>query len=144
VIHYQLRCAHGHDFEGWFRDSAGFEAQARSGLLRCPSCGSSTVDRGLMAPAVRTARTAAPMPAEPGQAMEMPDTLRAGLQRLRAAIERDCENMGDRFADEAIRMHRGETEERGIYGNASERDQEALADAGVAVASIPWLKPAGG
>ncbi len=157
MIHYQLRCAIGHGFEGWFRDSAAFEQQARGGLLRCPSCGSAEVDRGLMAPAVRAGRhriapgdddATATRPSAgqtaPAPAAQIPDALRAELQRLRAAVERDCEDMGDRFAQEAIRMHHGEAEARGIYGNTTARDRDALADAGVAVVSIPWLKPADG
>jgi hypothetical protein len=74
--------------------------------------------------------------------MVLPDEMRAVLQRMRAEIERTCDNMGDRFADEAIRMKRGETETRGIYGNASEEDRETLAEEGVAIMQIPWLKPA--
>ncbi len=142
MIHYQLRCAHGHEFEGWFKDSATFDAQAGRGLLSCPRCGSPDVARGLMAPAVRT-RAAAKAAATPEMpAAALPDEIRAVLQRVRAEVERTCEDMGDRFADEAIRMSRGEAERRGIYGNASDQDREALADEGVEVMRIPWLKPA--
>ena len=145
MIHYQLRCADGHEFEGWFKGSDSFETQARHGLLSCPRCGTTEVNRGLMAPAVRTRPV---RPAEKARASKeapaaaLPDQMRAALQRIRAEVERNCENMGDGFADEAIRISRGEAEERGIYGNASEEDRGALADEGIAVVQIPWLKPA--
>ncbi len=155
MIHYALRCEVGHEFEGWFRDSDSFDEQARRGLLGCPYCGTAQVVRGLMAPAVRTRPASMPPPASPAaQSLPapaadavpqagprpMPDALRALLQRMRREVERHCDNMGDGFAAEAIRMHRGEVAPRGIYGNASEDDHEALADEGVTVSSIPWLK----
>ncbi len=142
MIHYQLRCVDGHEFEGWFKNSAAFDSQAERGLLSCPRCGSPDVARGLMAPAVRT-RTAAKAAAAPEMpAVALPDEIRAVLQRVRAEVERTCEDMGDRFADEAIRISRGQAERRGIYGNASDGDRQALADEGVEVTKIPWLKPA--
>ncbi len=146
MIHYKLRCDGDHDFEGWFRDSSSFEDQARHGLLSCPYCGTVSVTRALMAPALRT-RQAVPEPAAqpassspPAGPAPIPDAARALLQRMRIEVERHCDDMGDGFADEAIRMHRGEVATRGIYGNANEDDRAALADEGVTVASIPWLK----
>ena len=169
MIHYQLRCGAGHEFEGWFRDSASFDLQAETGLLSCPACGTTEVGRGLMAPAVRTRKVMAPADAQgvpatvsvdPAGAeasragalpaasadnqagMPLPDQLRAVLQKVRAHVERNCDNVGDEFAAEALRMHRGKAAVRGIYGNASENDRETLADEGIDVMQIPWLKPA--
>ncbi len=142
MIHYQLRCVDGHEFEGWFKSSASFEAQAERGLLCCPRCGKTEVGRGLMAPAVRTRPVGKATTAPEAPVVALPDEMRAMLQRIRAEVERNCEDMGDRFADEAIRMSRGEADERAIYGNASDEDREALADEGIAVVQIPWLKPA--
>lgn len=155
MIHYQLRCGGGHEFEGWFRNSSAFDSQAQTGLLTCPRCGTTDVARGLMAPAVRTKRAKslaadlippAPATTQPGTAVAppVPDELRAALQRLRAQVERQCDDLGDDFADEAIRMSRGEVAARGIYGNANEDDREALAEEGIEVMQIPWLKPAEG
>lgn len=151
MIHYQLRCDDGHEFEGWFRDSASFDSQAAGGLLSCPRCGTTQVGRGLMAPAVRT-RRAAPQPEPVSTAVAagrgpqspavLPDEVRAVLQRLRSEVERQCDDLGDRFADEAIRMSRGEIAARGIYGNATDEDREALADEGIEIMQLPWLKPA--
>lgn len=157
MIHYQLRCRTGHEFEGWFRDSTSFEQQSETGLLSCPNCGTTEVSRGLMAPAVRTRRASEPpgstsqgVPVVPppvqqpptGNEVGLPDEMRAMLQRMRAEVERNCDNVGDDFAAEALRMHRGEASLRGIYGNANEDDREALADEGIQVMQIPWLKPA--
>ncbi len=154
MIHYQLRCDADHSFDGWFRDSDAFDTQAERGLLTCPVCGASQVSRALMAPAVAKPRPAAPVESRPappapaagqpvvGQPMAggmLPDQMRAMLQKMRAEIERRCDYVGEDFADEARRIHRGEAEERGIYGQATEEQAESLADEGIEVARIPWL-----
>jgi hypothetical protein len=170
MIHYQLQCGEGHGFDGWFRDSASFDDQARRGLLECPVCGDSKVERALMAPSVvrkGNARAAAaapsaepapepepvapaatlPVPAEGGGQVatgRVPDQVRAMLQRLRAEVEKNCDYVGGGFADEARRIHRGETDRRGIYGEASPDDAEALADEGIEIARIPWVPRADG
>ncbi len=120
MIHYQLQCRHGHGFDGWFRDSAAFEAQVARGLLECPECGNTEISRALMAPAVAKSKPpAVPAPA-PTQAeapfapvtvtgKKLPDKVRAMLQHLRAEIERNCEYVGPDFAAEARRIHRGDS-----------------------------------
>lgn len=154
MIHYQLRCETGHEFDGWFADSAGFESQAKRGLLECPICGTARVDRALMAPAVprkgrppRKTRKA-PQPEATAQVAvsgeRMPDQMRAVLQRMRAEIERNCDYVGERFAEEARRIHRGESERKGIYGETSAEEAEALAEEGIDVARIPWVPRADG
>jgi hypothetical protein len=129
MIRYEVRCEAGHAFEGWFRSSAGFEAQRDAGEIACPTCGSATVDRAPMAPAV--ARSA-PVPSD----AQMKHMLRA----MRQAVETNCEHVGDRFAEEARKIHYGETEPRGIYGDATKAESEALADEGIPVATIPWIE----
>ncbi|MFN6955750.1 MAG: DUF1178 family protein [Acetobacteraceae bacterium] len=162
MIHYQLRCENGHGFDGWFRDSAAFEKQVSAGFVECPSCASTKVDRALMAPAIpkkgRPARNAAPeappeppkpeaQPAPPAplptpvMAARMPAELRAALARLRAEVEKNCDYVGPAFAEEARRMHRGESERRGIYGETSPEEAEALREEGVEFASVPWVPP---
>lgn len=146
MIHYQLRCADGHDFEGWFRDSTAFEDQSRRGLLTCPHCGAIKVERALMAPSLRTSRSRDRQPEpspETGSVAMLPDELRATLQRLRAEVERHCDDVGDGFAEAARRMHdrkaaSGEAT-RGIYGQTTEPEREALAEEGIEVTRIPWL-----
>ena len=154
MICYALRCAGGHDFEGWFRNSAAFDVQARDGLLACPQCGVTDVDRALMTPALGRravepahAVAAAPAPVPPAstptQAV-LPDGLRAALQRLRAEVERSSEHVGADFTRQALAMHHGELDARAIHGDATEAERERLADEGVEVAVIPWVARADG
>lgn len=153
MIHYQLRCGAAHEFDAWFRDSAAFDDQATRGLLECPHCGERQVSRALMTPAVPSKRRRAPQPA-PAPAAEstggapavpqpaapqIPDHVRAVLQRLRGEVERRCEYVGERFAAEARRIHDGESHRRGIYGEATPEQAEQLAEDGIDVAQIPWL-----
>jgi hypothetical protein len=156
MIHYQLRCETGHEFDGWFAGSAGFESQAKRGLLECPICGTARVDRALMAPAVprkgrpprKTRKAPQPQPETTGQVAvsgeRMPDQMLAVLQRMRAEIERNCDYVGDQFAEEARRIHRGESERKGIYGEATADEAEALVEEGIDVSRIPWVPRADG
>jgi hypothetical protein len=162
MIHYQLQCADGHGFDGWFRDSATFDAQSKRNLVECPTCGSVAVTRALMAPALSRSRELAVVPpgpiAQPATAARpalgtapmavagerIPDHVRAVLQRLRAEVERNCDYVGAEFAEEARRIHYGESEARGIYGETSPEQAEALADEGIEVGRIPWLPRADG
>ncbi len=144
MIHYQLRCAAGHEFDGWFKNSDGFEAQAASGLVACPSCGSTHVERALMTPGIpRKARMPVPAPAPepaslPAAGGLMPDAVRAALQKLREEVEKNCDYVGADFAEEARRIHHGETMPRGIYGESTDEETEALAEEGISFARIPW------
>lgn len=147
MIHYTLRCPAEHKFEGWFKDSAAFDEQAERGLVTCPECGDSTVRRALMAPSIpRKGRTKATEVVETPEppiaekaAVGVPDQMRAALQRVRAEIERTSDYVGPDFADEARRIHRGESDKRSIYGESTEAQADALADEGIAVARIPWV-----
>lgn len=151
MIHYALRCDSAHEFDGWFRDSATFERMARRGLVDCPKCGSTSVSRALMAPAVAPSReppppAPAPRPAAEGKAVagQMPAAALAMLQRMRAEIEKNCDYVGPRFAEEARKIHAGESDARGIYGEASSEDAEALREEGIGFRTIPWVPRADG
>lgn len=160
MIHYKLRCHAAHEFEGWFQDSAGFDKLAAAGLVECTHCGSTQVERALMAPAVVSSRKKAKPPAPPAAppakaapapphgpqmaAGPMPAQLVAMLQRLRAEVEKSCDYVGKDFAEEARKIHHGEAEARGIYGEASDADAEALAEEGIDVARLPWVPRADG
>jgi len=165
MIHYQLRCSQEHGFDGWFKNSAAFEQQAKLGLIECPECGGTEVERALMAPAVARRvsvpapvetpqpAAAAPPPAEapagvPAEVKmaggRMPAQVVAVLQRIRAEVEKTCDYVGPDFADEARKIHHGETEPRSIYGEASEEEAESLADEGIEVGRIPWVPRADG
>jgi hypothetical protein len=137
MIHYQLRCEGGHEFDGWFRDSAGFDAQAQAGLVACPQCGSGEVHRALMTPRIpRKGDVQVEMPAAGGV---MPDAVRTALHKLRDEVEKNCDYVGAEFAEEARRIHYGEAEARGIYGESTDAEAEALADEGIGFARIPWV-----
>jgi len=161
MIHYKLRCAAAHEFEGWFQDSAGFDKLAQAGLVECTVCGNTQVERALMAPAVVSSRKKAkppvapapaaapeaPPPAPTGPQMAagpIPAQLVAMLQRLRTEVEKSCDYVGKDFAEEARKIHNGEAEARGIYGEASDAEAEALAEDGIDVARLPWVPRADG
>ncbi len=150
MIHYQLRCGAEHEFDGWFKDSANFERQAKRGLISCPACADTKVTRALMAPGLRKRgvviehETAAPVaeaqePAPMQAGGVMPDQVRAVLHKLRAEVEKNCDYVGPDFAAEARKIHNGEAAPRGIYGESTPAEAEALADDGIGVARIPWL-----
>ena len=151
MIHYNLRCEDGHAFDSWFNSSASFDKQAKRGLLECPHCGSAQVERALMTPSVPrkgriTAEPPVPAKAEPPAvvAEHVPAHIRAMLQKLRAEVEKNCDYVGPGFADEARRIANGETDARGIYGETTPEEAEALADEGIEVSSIPWVPRADG
>lgn len=156
MIVFTLRCRDGHEFETWFRDGAAYERQARRGLVACPDCGSTEVEKAVMAPRLgRSSKsdpppsdnqsTAAPeSPAAPpaAAAPDQPPTpaeFRRALQVLRNYVETNCENVGKGFADEARRIHKGEAKARGIYGDATPAEAEKLAEDGIEVAALPWV-----
>jgi hypothetical protein len=152
MIHYNLRCGRGHTFESWFQNSSAYEDQERRKLVNCPVCGSSDVERAIMAPQIvsRSGReTAAPAPAAPAEpSPSTPSTqlmmaqereLRAKLKELRDHIVKNADNVGDRFPTEARKMHYGDIEHRPIYGEASPEEARSLIDEGVEVTPLPVL-----
>jgi hypothetical protein len=150
MIHYQLRCGQSHGFDGWFKDSASFEQQAKRGLIECPECGGTDVERALMAPAVAkrgSAPVVEPEPEAPAPVAapekvatgRMPAQVIAALQKIRAEVEKTCDYVGPDFADQARAMHRGEVDPKPIYGETTEEQAESLEEEGIAVAKIPWV-----
>ncbi len=156
MIHYDLRCSEDHAFDGWFKDSTAYERLAKRGLVECPHCGNTKVERALMRPAVpKKGNTMLPVPAPAPQppvpqqqaAMAggpMPAQMRAMLQKMRAEVEKHCDYVGPQFAEEARKMHRGESDKRGIYGETSPEQAEALAEEGIEISRIPWVPRADG
>jgi hypothetical protein len=130
MIRYQLRCPQDHEFEGWFRSSADYDAQAKKGLLECPVCGSGEVDKAIMAPAVATAE------AKEDRAMRM-TKMRQFFTQVRKHIENNAEYVGEKFPDEARAIHYGDAEERQIYGEATLADAKELMEEGIPVLPLP-------
>jgi len=133
MIVFTLRCTRGHEFEGWFRDSEGFEAQHKAGEIGCPECGDMSVEKGVMAPRVGRSRDAS-LPISPAQ-------FRAALVEMRRKVEAHCDYVGGRFAEEARRIHYGEIDPHGIYGEATEEESKELSDEGIEFGRIPWIAP---
>jgi hypothetical protein len=140
MIRYSLVCKDGHEFEGWFQNSAAFDSQASRGLVECPHCGVAAVSKAMMAPAVTTRAEAAPAPAAAPQEAERAQQMYALMRKLRDAVEAKAEYVGPRFAEEARKIHYEETPERGIYGEASTDEVKALADEGIPVLPLPRMR----
>ncbi|MDA0338716.1 MAG: DUF1178 family protein [Proteobacteria bacterium] len=136
MIKYELRC---HDcdqtFEGWFVDSAAYDKQARKGDIVCPFCSGVHVGKAIMAPNIavkgskRKELSAAQFQAE----------ARKFLMGVRKEVEANCDYVGPQFADEARKIHKGEAKERGIYGEATKKERDALEEDGIEAVAIPWV-----
>jgi hypothetical protein len=131
VIVYALRCAGDHNFESWFKDSGAFDEQSASGKLVCPVCLTRKVEKAPMAPSLKSSV---------GERGSAPDEMRKARQfmsGLRRYVEANADYVGPKFAEEARKIHYGETEERQIYGEASLDEAKALIEEGVDVAPLP-------
>lgn len=138
MIRFSLHCDHGHEFEGWFRDNADFDRQAERKLVSCPSCGSLQVQKSLMAPAVSTGRAKEAMAmARVGALGEAQKQVLDEMRELSRKVRDNADYVGDQFAEEARKIHFGETEARGIYGEATREDVHSLIDDGVDVMPLP-------
>jgi hypothetical protein len=151
MIRYNLRCERGHVFESWFQSSLAYETQEKRNLVNCPSCGSAKVERAIMAPQIVSKKgrdRAAPAPAAAAETttptstslmMAQDQELRAKLRELRDHIVKNADNVGERFPNEARKMHYGDIEHRPIYGEASPEEARSLIDEGVEVSPLPVL-----
>lgn len=134
MIRFSLVCTRDHTFDAWFRSNDDFEAQKKRGFVECPDCGSNRVEKALMAPAVSTGRKREKMALAMGDAQKRAV---AELKALSQKLRENAEYVGDRFADEARRIHFGETDPRGIYGEATPEEARSLAEDGVEFMPIP-------
>ena len=136
-----LRCANGHGFEGWFGSDDDFLDQNGRGLIECPLCADRIVKRMPSAPRLNLSGASEPeSPAPQGTAAALPDMQAQWLQMVQHVL-RQTEDVGERFAEEARRIHYGEVPHRGIRGQASTEERAALADEGIEVVPLP-LPPA--
>jgi hypothetical protein len=142
MIRYDLICEKGHAFDGWFRDSAAYDRQAANGLVACTVCGSARVEKQLMTPGIPAKSNRKEEPARKMLAGPVDPRLAAMMEmvrEMRKQVEENAEYVGERFADEARKIHYAEAEERGIYGEASPDEAEALIEEGIAVHPLPRL-----
>jgi hypothetical protein len=160
MIRYSLHCQQRHEFEIWFKNSADYDSQSKRGLVTCPTCGSTKVEKALMTPSLgRSAKkkslaaavperppseaTPSPTPAEHKApvAMLSPQEreFRAKLKELREHLTKNAENVGAKFPEEARKMHYGEIDHRSIYGEASPQDAKELAEEGIEFHPLPVL-----
>ena len=130
MIVYSLRCKNGHEFEGWFRDSASYDAQSCDGTLSCPTCNSRRVEKAIMAPSLGANRNA-----------EVPRSdvvsTKQFMTGLRKYVQEHAEYVGPKFAEEARKIHYGESMDRHIYGETTMEEARELVDEGVDVAPLP-------
>jgi hypothetical protein len=157
MIRYALACEKGHAFESWFQNSAAFDKQVKRGLVTCPVCGSAKVEKAIMAPRVAGAGKRGDEPAPPSPPSPPPvpsppaaDTpvamvspqereLRHKLKELRAHLIKNADHVGQRFPEEARKMHYGEIEHRSIYGEASPEQAKELHEEGIEFHPLPIL-----
>jgi hypothetical protein len=157
MIRYALLCENGHSFESWFADSGAYERQAKRKLVNCPHCGSTKVDKTIMAPRLATSKkdrpaaeapvsddattpaTAESQPAPVAMLSPQERELRAKLKGLRDHLTKNADNVGTKFPAEARKMHYGEIEHRSIYGVASPEEAKDLAEEGIEFHPLPIL-----
>jgi len=132
VIRFSLRCSSNHEFDGWFPSGDSFEAQQKDGEIACPECGDTAIEKALMAPAISRGKSNAPA--------ITPAQMKAMLFALRKQVESNCDYVGERFAEEARRIHYGETDPHGIYGEASDTESQELTEEGIEFGRIPWIQ----
>jgi hypothetical protein len=158
MIRYALNCDSGHDFESWFANSAAYDKQIKRALVACPVCGSTKVEKSIMAPRLGRSDngdvTAAPETTPPQPAPAMPPApakaplavmsppereLRKKLKELREHITKNSDYVGPRFPEQARKIHYGEIEHRSIYGEASPEEAKELHDEGIEFHPLPIL-----
>ncbi|MEJ2804272.1 DUF1178 family protein [Comamonadaceae bacterium PP-2] len=157
-----LQCAHQHVFEGWFGSEDDYRSQLARGLLTCPVCGDAAIQRLISAPRLNRKSNALPaavqppasgtsaarsaaqpvvpqarVPADTAPPSETQVALQAAYLEAVRHVLRNTEDVGPRFAEEARRMHYGESEAHGIRGQASPQERQALAEEGIDVVSLP-------
>ena len=147
MIHYALVCSKGHEFEGWFKNAAEFDRQVAKKRLECPACGSAKVEKALMAPNLASKAGPAPEPVAPAAPdavpVAAPDPRRAAvieaLREMRRVVTENADYVGNRFPEEARKIHYKEAEPRGIYGEATLEEAKSLAEEGVGFHPLPLL-----
>lgn len=150
MINYTLKCKNDHRFDSWFQSAGAFDKLKAAGMVACAICGDTSVEKAMMAPRVRPARSAAAQPEGEAAPVSAPPTsapaplsaptspAEQALQDLRKHVEETSDYVGKDFASEARAMHVGDAPERPIYGEAKIDEAKALIEDGVPVAPLPF------
>jgi hypothetical protein len=136
VIQYLLQCSNGHQFDAWFRNAAAFDEQQARGIVTCAICGDGTVEKALMAPALSRTEE---RQAAPGRGPLDAAKFREMLRQYRQKVTSEADYVGDKFAEEARKIHFEEVEARGIYGEATRDEVVALVEDGIDFLPLPGL-----
>lgn len=139
MISFNLICKNDHEFEGWFRNSEDFVRQRDKKLVVCPVCDETHIEKSLMAPGVGAKDAVV---ADRSVKAEEARKLRKMLGEVRNYVETNFDDVGDDFTDEARKIYYGESDDRPIYGNATDEDAKELMEEGVPVGKLPWVKRA--
>lgn len=150
MIRYSLRCERGHAFESWFQSSSAYDSQRKRGLVACPSCDSTKVEKAIMAPRIarkgksKSATEPVTAPTEDTSATSLvmapqERELLSKLRELRDHVLKNADDVGNKFPEEARKMHYGDIEQRAIYGEATADEARSLVDEGIDVAALPVL-----
>ncbi len=135
-----LQCSQSHSFEGWFGSENDFQQQLASGLVECPMCGDTSVAKMLSAPRLNFGASE-PQPQQRREVVNTPDaSMQAAWLKMVRHVMANTEDVGERFPEEARRMHYGEAQERGIRGQASAQETDALLEEGIGVLPLPVPK----
>ena len=139
MIVFDLICQNDHEFESWFQNTEAFEKLAKAKHVACPVCGDTKVSKSLMAPAVSgTKKKSSEKKAISAKAAQQMGQYMEAVKEMRDQVEKNCDYVGEKFPEEARKMHYGEAETRNIYGEATDAEAESLKDEGVEVQRIPW------
>lgn len=141
MIVFDLKCANGHRFEAWFKDSASYESQAEAGEIGCAVCGDTGVTKALMAPNIATGEDRDKARAEDPRLHQLVEQAQKALGELRAHVEKTHEHVGERFPEEVRKIHYGEAEARPLYGEATLDEAEELTEEGIDILPLGPARP---
>ncbi len=138
MIKYALCCPGDHEFEAWFASSTAYDDQSERGLVECPVCGSTKINKQIMAPMIRDSGSKSGKLKMPkSDSMPTPDEIERVASKVREHIGKTHEYVGDKFANEARAMHYGDQETRSVWGRATPEEAKALIEEGVSAVPIP-------
>ena len=133
MILFDLQCDRGHKFECWFASSANYEEQLKNKLIICPYCNSTKIQKSLMAPNINTKNSK-----ENNKKKLEQNNLENQIKKFKKYIEKNTDNVGKNFAEEARKIYYGETKSRPIRGESTEKEAQELVEEGIPFSQLPW------